>query len=43
MVIIDERVRYTIFDELGAEPRRTAPNYLFIEIASESNLLQIAG
>ena len=43
MVIIDERVRDAIFDELSADLRRTAPNYLFIEIASESNLLEIAG
>lgn len=43
MVIIDERLRDNIFDELSVELRKTDPNYPFIEIASESNVLEMAG
>ena len=43
MLIIDERVRDHVFDELRAELRKMEPNYPFIEIASESNTLEIAG
>ena len=43
MVIIDERVRDAIFDELSEDLRRTDPNYPFIEIANESNVLELAG
>ena len=43
MVIIDERVRDHVFDELRAELRKIDPNYPFIEIASESNTLEVAG
>lgn len=43
LVIIDERVRDALFDEMSADLRRTDPNYPFIEIASESNVLEMAG
>lgn len=43
MVMIDERVRDADFDELRDDLRRTDPNYPFIEIASESNVLEMAG
>ncbi len=43
MVVIDERVRDHVFDELRAELRKIDPNYPFIEIASESNTLEVAG
>ena len=43
MVIIDERLRDDIFDELIEELRKTDPNYPFIEIASASNVLEMAG
>ena len=43
MIIIDERVRDPDFDQLCEDLRRTDPNYPFIEIASESNVLEMAG
>ena len=43
MVIIDERVRDAVFDEPSEDLRKTDPNYPFIEIASESNVLEMAG
>jgi hypothetical protein len=43
MVIIDERVRDHIFDELRADLKKTDPNYPFVEIAHKSNTLEIAG
>lgn len=43
MVIIDQRVRDHIFDELRDDLRKTDPNYPFIEIATESNTLEVAG
>ena len=43
MLIIDERVRDHVFDELRGELRKMEPNYPFIEIASESNTLEVAG
>jgi CheY-like chemotaxis protein len=43
MIIIDQRLRDHIFDELRGDLRRTEPNYPFIEIATESNTLEIAG
>ena len=43
LVIIDQRVRDHIFDELREDLRRTDPNFPFIEIATESNTLEIAG
>lgn len=43
MIIIDERVRDDGFNELREDLRRTDPNYPFIEIASESNVLEMAG
>ena len=43
MIIIDERVRDAAFDELCEDLRRTDPNFPFIEIASESNVLEMAG
>lgn len=43
MIIIDERVRDDGFEELREDLRRTDPNYPFIEIASESNVLEMAG
>ena len=41
--MIDERVRDAIFEELRGDLRRNDPNYPFIEIASESNVLEMAG
>ena len=43
MVINDERVRSAIFDELSEELRKTNPNYPIMEIASESNVLEMVG
>ena len=43
MIIIDERVRDAAFDELCEDLRRTDPNFPFIEIASQSNVLEMAG
>ena len=43
LVMIDERVRDAVFEELRDDLRRTDPNYPFIEIASESNVLEMAG
>ena len=43
LVIIDQRVRDHIFDELREDLRRTDPNFPFIEIATESNTLEMAG
>ena len=43
MVIIDERVRNHLFDELRKDLRRTEPNFPFIEIASAANTLEMAG
>lgn len=43
MVIIDERVRDPVFEELASDLRRTDANYPFIEIASASNVLEMAG
>ena len=43
MVIIYERTRIAIFDELSEELRKTDPNYPFIKIASESNVQEMAG
>ena len=43
VVIIDERLHDDIFDALSKKLRKTDPNYTIIEIASESNLLEMAG
>ena len=43
MVIIDERVRDPVFEELASDLRRTDANFPFIEIASASNVLEMAG
>lgn len=43
MVMIDERVRDPIFDDLKRNLRRTDPNYPFVEIADASNTLEVAG
>ncbi len=43
MIIIDERVRDAVFNELKADLCKTDPHYPFIEIASESNVLEMAG
>ena len=43
LIVIDERVRDHVFDELHNDLRRTDPNYPFIEIASEPNVLEMAG
>ena len=43
MIIIDERVRDAVFDALSVELRKIDPNYPFIEIANESNVLEMAG
>lgn len=43
LVIIDQRVRDHIFEELRQDLRKTDPNFPFIEIASESNTLEMAG
>lgn len=43
MIIIDERVRDDVFDALSVELRKIDPNYPFIEIANESNVLEMAG
>lgn len=43
MIIIDERVRDAVFDVLSVELRKIDPNYPFIEIANESNVLEMAG
>jgi hypothetical protein len=43
MVIIDERVRDPAFEELCGDLRRIDANYPFIEIASASNVLEMAG
>ena len=43
LVIIDQRVRDHIFEELREDLRRTDPNFPFIEISSASNTLEMAG
>ena len=43
MVMIDERVRDAVFEQLREDLRSTDPNYPFIEIASKSNVLEMAG
>ena len=43
MVVIDERVRDPVFEELYADLRRIDANFPFIEIASEPNILEMAG
>ena len=43
MVIIDERVRDPVFEELTDDLRRTDANFPFIEIANEPNVLEMAG
>lgn len=43
LIVIDERLRDHIFDELHHDLRRTDPNYPFIEIATEPNILEMAG
>ena len=43
LIIIDQRVRDHIFDELREDLRRTVPNFPFIEIATESNTMAMAG
>ena len=43
MVVIDERIRDDVFDELMTALRRTDPNYPFVEIADQSNTLEVAG
>lgn len=43
MVIIDQKLRDHIFDELRSDLRRTDPNFPFIEISQESNTLEVAG
>ena len=43
MVIIDERVRDPVFEELASDLRRVDANFPFIEIASASNVLEMAG
>lgn len=43
MVIIDERVRDPVFEELYEDLRRIDGNFPFIEIASASNVLEMAG
>jgi hypothetical protein len=42
MVIIDERIRDSYFDELCQDLLRTEPNFPFLEIANESNTLAVA-
>lgn len=43
MVVVDQRVKDHVFEELRTDLRNTHPNYPFIEIASESNTLEVAG
>lgn len=43
MVIVDERARDPFFDELSEELHKTNPNFPLIEIARESNVLEMAG
>jgi hypothetical protein len=43
LLIIDERLRDEIFDELKDDLRKTDPNFPFIEIAVKSNTLEMAG
>lgn len=43
MVIIDERVRNQVFNELRQDLRKTDPNFPFVEIASAANILEMAG
>jgi hypothetical protein len=43
MIIIDERVRDAVFNELKADLCKTDPHYPFIEIANKSNILEMAG
>ena len=43
MIVIDERVRDPVFEELYGDLRRIDANYPFIEIASEPNVLEMAG
>ena len=43
MVVIDERVRDPVFEELCEDLRRNDPNYPFVEIASAANVLEMAG
>ncbi|MES2945939.1 MAG: hypothetical protein V4772_23985 [Pseudomonadota bacterium] len=43
MLIIDERVRDHVFDELRMELRKMDGNFPFIEVANDSNVLEVAG
>ena len=43
MVIIDERLRDGLFNELRGELRKADPNYPFIEITNEAGTLEVAG
>jgi hypothetical protein len=43
MVIIDERLRDRVFDELREDLLKSNSNFPFLEIAIESNTLEIAG
>ena len=43
MIIIDERLRDHVFDELREDLVKSNPNFPFLEIAIESNTLEIAG
>ncbi|MBC7610556.1 MAG: hypothetical protein H7228_13465 [Polaromonas sp.] len=43
MIVIDERERDHIFDELRDDLRKTDPNFPFVEIANEANTLEVAG
>lgn len=43
LVIIDQRVRDHIFDQLREDLRRTEPHFPFIEIANEPNTFELAG
>lgn len=42
LVIIDERLRDAVFDELQESLRKLEPNFPFIEIASKANTFEVA-
>lgn len=43
MIIIDERIRDSVFNELRNDLLKTNPNFPFLEISIESNTFEIAG
>jgi hypothetical protein len=43
LIVIDERLRDAVFDELRADLKKTDPNFPVIEIAIKPNTLEVAG